>query len=61
MVHRLLPFLTLLATAVLLGPSPLWSHGGGLDKLGYTLAHFVHLSAAKDSPLSGHDGAPNAN
>ncbi len=34
MVHRLLPFLTLLATAVLLGPSPLWSHGGGLDTYG---------------------------
>ncbi len=34
MGHRLLPFLTLLATAVLLGPSPLWSHGGGLDKYG---------------------------
>ncbi len=34
MVHRLLPFLTLLATAVLLGPSPLSPHGGGLDKYG---------------------------
>ncbi len=34
MVHRLLPFLTLLATAVLLGPSPVWPHGGGLDAYG---------------------------
>ncbi len=32
MVHRLLPFLTLLAKAVLLVPSPLSPHGGGLYK-----------------------------